>query len=347
MTPLESQDGLEAGYSLAEMLIAMAIFALVVSVVYVSVSVLTARSTGLTESSEAIDQLQTAEQTIVQDLHAASSWSTSPASVATTLVTALSQGQTNVTDLTIASVPKAITAGDTIVVGSNSAADSFIASSSVSASSSQTAVPVTSATATNAESAGSAVYDTATVPLDFTADLDGSSLTTALASDTYYTSLPVTALRHEVSTGDTIVVGTGTTTDTFVASGPASRGALSISVNKQETVNSHPVGDPVFDYNTTISISGTGTSRSLTVTTDGASPITVTNLDPSSGFTYTQATAGGTTYYNAIGVSLTVDSPRVGAPHETKTTMADSDVEVWPVEYTCSAVSETAGGNSC
>jgi Tfp pilus assembly protein PilV len=62
----------EQGVSLVEVLLAMVVFALVIVSVDASVSALSGRSNDLSQSNQAIDQLQVVEQTLVTDLHAAS-----------------------------------------------------------------------------------------------------------------------------------------------------------------------------------------------------------------------------------------------------------------------------------
>lgn len=199
----------ERGVGLVELMVALAIFAMVIVAVDVSLTIVTARSDGMAQSTTAIDQLQTAEQTVVQDVHAANSWC------------------------------------DPVPTPAYGCA-SF------------TQIP----TATS---------------LDFSAEVDG-------ATNTYD-----------------------------------------------------------FVINTT--------SHQLTLSENGANAeILLTNLDPSptlTGFTVNSTTRSGTTYYTSVGISLTVDSPTVGAPRITRTTAADSQVEAWNVEYACSVPLEAAGGGSC
>jgi type II secretory pathway pseudopilin PulG len=197
----------EEGITLVEVLIAMAIFALVVVSVDASVTVLNGRANGMSQSNQAIDQLQVAEQTIVRDVHAANSWCTP--------------------------VPNP-TYGCATFTQTPSATD-----------------------------------------LKFTANMDGA-----------------------------------TPTVEFQITG----GSLTMKKN------------------------------------NGAAMTLLSNLDPTSAFIIptSQTTpplpvVGNTTYYTSIGVTLTMDSPRVGASQMTKTTVADSTVEVWNVEYACS----TAQGTPC
>jgi type II secretory pathway pseudopilin PulG len=197
----------EEGITLVEVLIAMVIFALVVVSVDASVTVLNGRANGMSQSNQAIDQLQVAEQTIVRDVHAANSWCTPVPNPAYGCATFLQ---------------------------APSATD-----------------------------------------LKFTANLDGATST----------------IEFQV------------------------------------------------------------TGSSLTMRKNLGAPVTLlSNLDPTSAFIIptTQTTpplpvVGNTTYYTFIGVTLTMDSPRVGAPRVTQTTVADPTIEVWNVEYACSA----AQGQPC
>jgi len=195
----------EAGVTLVEMLISLVIFSLVIVSVDGSVTMLSSRSNGLSQSSQSINQLQVAEQTLVQAVHAANSWCEPVPIPAYGCVTA-------------------------------------------------TAAPNTTANT-----------------LTFTATMSGST---------------TTSYQFQI------------------------------------------------------------TGNSLVMTKNGTTSTLVSNLDPSSsktGFTATSVTVGSTTYWNDISVILTMDSPRVGAAHVTSTTVADSDVEVWNVEYACSI----AEGSSC
>jgi prepilin-type N-terminal cleavage/methylation domain-containing protein len=68
----------EQGMTLIEVLVAMIIMAIVIVSVDTSVGVLNARSNSMSQSSQAIDQLQMAEQTVVRYVHAATAFSTAP-----------------------------------------------------------------------------------------------------------------------------------------------------------------------------------------------------------------------------------------------------------------------------
>ena len=71
-----SQRGDESGVSLVEMLIAMAMFAIVVVAADSSLTVIQERQTYVTNSTEALDAVETAQEAITTDIHAANLWTT-------------------------------------------------------------------------------------------------------------------------------------------------------------------------------------------------------------------------------------------------------------------------------
>jgi prepilin-type N-terminal cleavage/methylation domain-containing protein len=193
------------GVTLVELVIAMAIFALVVISVDSSVTVLNGRANGLSRSNQAIDQLQIAEETITRDVHAANSWCT---------------------------------------------------------------------------------------PLPNPANGCGAFTRAPTTTDLYFTS----------------------------------------SING---------ATPTIEFKL---VTATG-SKSLTMSTNLGAPVTLlSNLDPSSTFTVQNQPVvyqapNGTTYdfYTSVGVVLTMDSPIANSALVTKTTLADTTIQVWNVEYACSA----------
>jgi hypothetical protein len=102
----------------------------------------------------------------------------------------------------------------------------------------------------------------------------------------------------------------------------------------------------------TVAITLTGTtSKTLTIVTNGATTQTLTNLDPASTFTVNTSaswtSSGGTSegpFYYSVGVTLTMDSPRVSAPRPTKTTVSDPTIIVNNVEYQCASAWSSAPG---
>lgn len=77
------------------------------------------------------------------------------------------------------------------------------------------------------------------------------TLTTALTSGTAYTSLAVTALSAPVLSGDSIVLTSGSNTQTYTASAYAAPGATSISVTSLAANFSYPTTTTVADITRT------------------------------------------------------------------------------------------------
>jgi len=75
----------------------------------------------------------------------------------------------------------------------------------------------------------------------------GTTLKSALASGSTYTSLPVNALVTAVASGDPIVIGTGATAQTVTASAGAAVGAQSIPVTSFTASAAYSTGTSVFD----------------------------------------------------------------------------------------------------
>lgn len=72
-----------------------------------------------------------------------------------------------------------------------------------------------------------------------------TTLTTALTSGTAYTSVDVQALEAPISSGDTITIGTGATTQTVTASAAAAIGATTIDVNSFTANAAYAVGTTI------------------------------------------------------------------------------------------------------
>lgn len=77
-----------------------------------------------------------------------------------------------------------------------------------------------------------------------------SALTAALTSGTQYTALSVQALPSQITSGDSILIGSGPTTQTVTASATASAGATSISVNAFNANANYAANAPVMDSTT-------------------------------------------------------------------------------------------------
>jgi len=85
-----------------------------------------------------------------------------PGSGVATLKTAITNGQTGISSLSLNSLPTAVASGDPIVVGTGNQTQTVYASAAIGASSSPTSIPLSpSFTATNAYPVGTSVYDNA------------------------------------------------------------------------------------------------------------------------------------------------------------------------------------------
>ena len=87
-------------------------------------------------------------------------------------------------------------------------------------------------------------------PWNFTEPGASAQLTTALVSGTAYTSLAVTALSQAVASGDSILLTSGASTQTFVTSATAAVGATSLAVTSLAANAAYPVGTTVQDTTT-------------------------------------------------------------------------------------------------
>jgi len=100
----------ESGVSLVEMLIALVIFSLVITVVDASITVVQERQVQVTNGTEALDNLQVAQEAITKDIHAANTWTTpavptsapsQPATAQSLVFTALLNNVSNLVTITL------------------------------------------------------------------------------------------------------------------------------------------------------------------------------------------------------------------------------------------------------
>jgi type II secretory pathway pseudopilin PulG len=75
--------------TLIEVMIGMALFSVVVATVDAGVNVVSSQQNQMTAQTEAVDQLQSAEETLTRDLHAASSWQGPPTATSLSFVASL------------------------------------------------------------------------------------------------------------------------------------------------------------------------------------------------------------------------------------------------------------------
>ena len=79
----------EAGMTLVEMMIGLIMFSIVVATVDTSINVVSKQQSQVSAQTQAIDQLQTAEEALTHDLEAVSSWQTPPTATSLTFVASL------------------------------------------------------------------------------------------------------------------------------------------------------------------------------------------------------------------------------------------------------------------
>ena len=183
----------------------------------------------------------------------------------TTKTSALTSGHTY-TSLTVNALTSAVAKGDTIFIGSGPNAQTVTASAAAAVNA--TTISVSSFVASQAWPVGTSVYDSALTTVPGTVP---TTLTTAVTAGAGPASLKVVALTTPVAQGDTVVVGTGTTTQTFTASGAAGVGATSIPVSAVTVNAPYAIGSSVYDSTCSTSAPTTLT----TALTAGSTPTTL------------------------------------------------------------------------
>jgi hypothetical protein len=100
-----------------------------------------------------------------------------------------------------------------------------------------------------------------------------TTLTTALTNGAATTTLPVSALSGSIASGASVVISSGTHTQTFVASAAASANATSISVTSQNANFAYPIGSGITNVG-----GSTGGTFSTTLSSGLTSGSAVTSL---------------------------------------------------------------------
>ena len=159
-------------------------------------------------------------------------------SVQSSLTTALTGGA-SVSSLPIAALRGAVNKGDSIVVSYGTQSQTFVASAAVAGGA--TAIPVTAQNAVYAFPIDSSVQDSNGN------SLFSNQLSTGLTSGASVSAFAVSSLSGAIASGDTLVLTSGSNTQTFVASAPALAGATSVSVSPQAANFSYPVGATFID----------------------------------------------------------------------------------------------------
>ena len=158
-----------------------------------------------------------------------------PGSPTTTLTSAASSGATT---LHVTALPTALGLGDSIFVGSGPNAQNIL----TTASASKGATTISVASLPSSATVNTSVYDSNLTNVPYTVPTTLSSSASSGA-----TSLTVPSLSSPVSTGDTIVVGTGTTAQTVTATANASVSAGSTTIAVTALPASAATSSEVYD----------------------------------------------------------------------------------------------------
>lgn len=204
-----------------------------------------------------------------------------PDTVSATLTAALTSGN-SVSSLSVSALPEAVTSGDSIVVSSGDDSQAFTVSGSVAAGG--TSIPVTAVDANFSYPVDSVVQDSSWHILP--------GLTSGLTSGNSVSSLAVSALPEAVTSGDSIVVSTGSVSQTFTASAsvPAAAGPTSIPVTPITASSDFAIATEVYDLSSwnldrswagvpvEVAINPTA-SQVTTIGENGLAPVQVGPLD--------------------------------------------------------------------
>ncbi len=169
-----------------------------------------------------------------------------PGAAPTTLAVALTNG-TAYTSVSVAGLTSPVSVGDSIYLGSGPTAQVLTATAATSAGTGTKVITVSSFTASKAYSTSTGVYDNAwgLVPATLPDTLSGSG---ALTKGATVTQLQLASgLSSGVASGDSIVVGTGSTAQTFTANAAAAAGTSTISVTSVAATASFASGTSVYD----------------------------------------------------------------------------------------------------
>ena len=157
---------------------------------------------------------------------------------------ALTNGQAY-TQLSVAGLPSAVSVGDSLFIGSGPTAQVVTATAVHALGSGTQQVTVSSFTAAAQYNSGTGVYDGAwgPVPATLPTTLSASLPTTGQS----VTALPVNPLLSAVAVGDLVVVGSGTTTQTFTVATAEVVGQRSIPVTSVAANANYASGASVYD----------------------------------------------------------------------------------------------------
>ncbi len=160
-----------------------------------------------------------------------------PSGPTTTLSSTANSGATT---LQVPSLPKPVSVGDSIFLGAGPTAQTVTATAAVAASGSSTTIPVTALT--SSASSGTAVYDSAQTNVPGT-----QAITLKNAASANATTLVVPSLPSPVTSGDTIVVGTGATAQTVTAQNSYAQSGSQVSISVTALPNAASAGTSFYD----------------------------------------------------------------------------------------------------
>jgi hypothetical protein len=167
-----------------------------------------------------------------------------PGAAPTTLATALTNGQ-GYTQVSVAGLPSAVGVGDSLFIGSGPTAQVVTVTAAHATGSGSQQVTVSSFTAAAQDNTGTAVYDGAWGPVPATLPTTLSASLPAKGQNV--TALPVNALKSAVAVGDSVVVGSGSTSQTFSVTTAEPVGGTSIPVTTVTANANYVSGASVYD----------------------------------------------------------------------------------------------------
>jgi hypothetical protein len=253
-----------------------------------------------------------------------------------TLSSALSTSSA-ITSIGVASLTKAVTSGDSIVLTSGANTQTFVASANALIGA--TTISVTSQTPNFAYPTNSTVYDVGAGLCKvsgaefYVQQVNGITLRSALSTGSAITSLPTTALSQAVSSGDSIVLTSGAHTQTFVASANALVGATTISVTSQTPNFAYPTTSTVIDTGTTIHLSSalsTGAAiTSLPITSLSEAVTSGDSIVLTSGTSTQTYVASANALVGATTISVTSQTPNFAYPTSSVVNDVSPDTKCW------------------
>jgi hypothetical protein len=274
---------------------------------------------------------------------------TNPYWASITLSSALSTGSA-ITSLPVTALANAVTSGDRILLTSGANTQTFVASANALINA--TSISVTSQTPNFAYPTSSTVLDEgpglcASGGAQFTIQEVSATLSSALSTGAPITSLPTTALSSAVSNGDSIVLTSGTNTQTFVASASALVNATSISVTSQTPNFAYPTTSAVTDTRVAIHLSSALSTASaitsLPVTSLGQAVTNGDSIVVTSGANTQTFVASANALAGATSIPVVSQTPNFAFPTSSTVNDVTPDICWYPNQggMTCTAIAST------